>query len=316
LNLGQNAARFTTQGTVSLVVLVQNASERRGEITFAVRDTGQGIPPSVKSSLFSRYASVGGTGIGLHLSNELVTAFGSRLVVKSPWAASGASGTSFEFTLAYVAAKDSRASGRGADDGFGGVGAQLELSQIRPQCYTHAVSCTDPTDSTKADLEQLAAKSAGAAPSAAAATPKLPRGLSVLIADDMSVNRVVLRKVFEKKFKWSVTEAVTAEEVLNRVQTRGENYDLIVIDEHFGPRAMAGSTAVRELRNQGRDEVIIACTGNPNEAIEKLQGTTIDGVWSKPIPDWRNGDMQRELAPLLRRREATKRASSAGNVEP
>jgi len=107
LNLLQNAARFTEQGHVSLVATVaqpaHDGHEAQGggrvAVTFAVRDTGAGIQPSMKASLFSRYTSVGGVGIGLHLSNELVMALGSKLKVSSPWAPSGASGTSFEFTL-------------------------------------------------------------------------------------------------------------------------------------------------------------------------------------------------------------------------
>eukprot|EP00966_Prymnesium_polylepis_P332826 7388300-Prymnesium_polylepis.4 len=73
----------------------------RGSVAFAVRDTGRGIPASMKSSLSTRYVSEGGTGIGLHHSNRLVTGLGSKLNVRSPWAASGAPGSSFEFSLPY-----------------------------------------------------------------------------------------------------------------------------------------------------------------------------------------------------------------------
>eukprot|EP00966_Prymnesium_polylepis_P329268 7385001-Prymnesium_polylepis.1 len=103
LNLCQNAARFTKKGSVSLdaSTIPDSTPSLGGSVTFAVRDTGKGIPAAMRASLFSRYTSVGGTGIGLHLSNELVTVLGSKLTVLSPWVASGAPGTSFEFTLRY-----------------------------------------------------------------------------------------------------------------------------------------------------------------------------------------------------------------------
>ena len=61
--------------------------------------------------------------------------------------------------------------------------------------------------------------------------------------------------------------------------------DLIIMDEHFGPTLMLGSTAVPKLRSalSGR-EVIISCTGNATES--SLNNVDIDAIWGKPVADW------------------------------
>ena len=42
---------------------------------------------------------------------------------------------------------------------------------------------------------------------------KLPAGVTALVADDMRANRKILKYVFEKEFKWRVSESKTAEHV-------------------------------------------------------------------------------------------------------
>jgi len=373
LNLCQNAARFTEEGSVSLHATVTPDADCNlvRYVAFAVRDTGKGIPAAIRASLFSRYTSVGGTGIGLYLSNELITALGSKLTVLSPWAASGAPGTSFEFTLRYElssAAGQSRASNEGAGLIGGSPYPSLVQSSSRnlverPPSYDTpcAVGAVDTSTKTHAPRAAAAGTESAAvepaisapvqpaapasvepaasvanadepavfgavqpAPSEPTATeqatgkyrsrrpPKsqLPRNLKALIADDMRVNRMVLREIFVRHLKWQVTDAVSAEEVIRRTVTDGEQYDLIIMDEHFGPTLMLGSTAVPKLRSalSGR-EVIISCTGNATES--SLNNVDIDAIWGKPVPDWRDGTMQRDLKALFEKRRRLTAGSAA-----
>mgnify|MGYP002633565690 CR=1 FL=1 len=41
----------------------------------------------------------------------------------------------------------------------------------------------------------------------------LPQDIRALVADDHPMNRKIMRKIFEEKFRWNVTEAPSAEEV-------------------------------------------------------------------------------------------------------
>ncbi|AFY36740.1 multi-sensor hybrid histidine kinase [[Leptolyngbya] sp. PCC 7376] len=94
VNLLGNAVKFTEKGEV--VVFVQaNTCElgtrRSQRLTFAVLDTGIGIPPERMDRLFQSFSQVdasttrqyGGTGLGLVISQRLTTAMGGKMWVES-----------------------------------------------------------------------------------------------------------------------------------------------------------------------------------------------------------------------------------------
>jgi CheY-like chemotaxis protein len=104
INLVGNAIKFTERGTIELRVA---SSESRGEtlsarhsqlaapnpplVTFAVADTGIGIPPEVRSRLFEPFTQAdgstsrrfGGTGLGLAIARRLVEQMGGEIGVES-----------------------------------------------------------------------------------------------------------------------------------------------------------------------------------------------------------------------------------------
>jgi len=101
-NLVSNAAKFTTEGEVEVIVSHQPAGEDL-ELTLSVQDTGPGIAPNrlkaifepftqASSKIYNRY---GGTGLGLAISQRVVAAHESELEVRSK----EGEGTSFTFTL-------------------------------------------------------------------------------------------------------------------------------------------------------------------------------------------------------------------------
>ena len=95
-NLVGNAIKFTHRGTVEVSVGPSN-SQTGGEkvIEFIVRDTGIGIPPEKLQKLFQPFtqadASItrrfGGTGLGLHISSQLVRMMGGEVIIDSTPAA-------------------------------------------------------------------------------------------------------------------------------------------------------------------------------------------------------------------------------------
>ena len=102
-NLVDNALKFTERGSVRLEM--SGAPNESGEwlLTFAVLDTGPGVPPEFKERIFQDFFQVnstsvrekGGTGLGLSISARLVALMGGRLDVES---AEGR-GSRFFFTL-------------------------------------------------------------------------------------------------------------------------------------------------------------------------------------------------------------------------
>ncbi len=86
LNLLNNAARFTTEGSVRLT-----ARRGDGEVLISVSDTGPGIPAPELPRIFKEFYQVdrslrrkhGGTGLGLAISKHFVEAHGGRIWVES-----------------------------------------------------------------------------------------------------------------------------------------------------------------------------------------------------------------------------------------
>lgn len=101
LNLTTNALKFTDEGSVELGV----RAIPHGRLEFYVQDTGRGITPEQKKTLFQpfrrrsgraedgRYFS--GSGIGLSIARRLLKAMGSDLTLDS----SDEKGTRFSFSL-------------------------------------------------------------------------------------------------------------------------------------------------------------------------------------------------------------------------
>jgi len=86
-NLLANAFKFTQKGSVTLRV-ERHAS---GQLAFAVRDTGIGIPAEQQEAIFEAFRQAdgttnrryGGTGLGLSISRELAQLLGGQISVQS-----------------------------------------------------------------------------------------------------------------------------------------------------------------------------------------------------------------------------------------
>jgi signal transduction histidine kinase len=81
-NLLSNAIKYSPEGGV--VELVGEGDD--GTVRVAVRDQGVGIPPDQQSQIFTRFfrgdaaaSGIGGTGLGLAVSREIVEAHGGRI---------------------------------------------------------------------------------------------------------------------------------------------------------------------------------------------------------------------------------------------
>jgi signal transduction histidine kinase len=100
LNLLSNAVKFcdSANGRVEIAL-----AEREGFLSVDVRDNGRGISPEDHETIFSKFHQVGdtltdkphGSGLGLHISRQIVEHFGGRMWVES----SLGGGARFSFTL-------------------------------------------------------------------------------------------------------------------------------------------------------------------------------------------------------------------------
>jgi PAS domain S-box-containing protein len=103
VNLLGNAVKFTERGEVMLSARAEARDDGRVVLTFAVRDTGIGIPPAGLARLFQSFSQVdasttrkfGGTGLGLVISKRLAELMGGSMWVES----TVDQGSTFHFTI-------------------------------------------------------------------------------------------------------------------------------------------------------------------------------------------------------------------------
>lgn len=103
INLGANALKFTERGQVSLSVVRLDSTATHERLRFRVSDTGIGIAPERRGSVFEPYAQAegstarvyGGTGLGLTIVRTLVRAMGAEVTLESEVGV----GTVFQFDL-------------------------------------------------------------------------------------------------------------------------------------------------------------------------------------------------------------------------
>jgi signal transduction histidine kinase len=105
VNLIANALKFTPAGHVT----VSAAPDGAGNIRFAVKDTGYGIPSDAFARIFEKFGQLDGrskvgTGLGLAFCKLAVEAHGGRIEVESTRGV----GSTFSFTIPLPANSDRR----------------------------------------------------------------------------------------------------------------------------------------------------------------------------------------------------------------
>ena len=110
INLIGNALKFTSEGEVSLKVLLDVIEDKSEVLHYIVSDTGIGIRADKLAAIFESFSQAdtsttrefGGTGLGLTISRRLVEMMGGRIWVESELGV----GSKFHFTMRLQKAID------------------------------------------------------------------------------------------------------------------------------------------------------------------------------------------------------------------
>ncbi len=217
INLISNAIQHTHKGRVSV-----QAKEQEGKMVIQVSDTGKGIPQEKFAELFEQFTQLDdintrshiGTGLGLSIAKKLVELQGGKIWVESQLG----KGSIFSFTLPIT---DQPAE-------------QITLSESaasRVQALSRQVEAAS-------NSEKLVPIESS--------TPKLEGQFHILIVDDESVNRMIL-KAFLKDNGYKISEAESGEKTMQFFEGI-QDIDLVLLDIMMP--GMSGYEVCEKLRKK------------------------------------------------------------------
>lgn len=121
--------------------------------------------------------------------------------------------------------------------------------------------------------------------------------LQILLTDDIKMNRVMLKRRFQKCIapNCSITEAATGEDALKICDT--SQFDVVVMDQYMQEAGgvMVGTDVIIAMRRAKIDAIMIGCSGN--DLDDKFVAAGADIVWKKPVPS--NIEIIKSLRTLL-----------------
>ncbi|TGN18154.1 PAS domain S-box protein [Leptospira idonii] len=253
VNLLSNAIKFTEIGKIEF--RLEN-SGKIGKQTyllhFSVKDTGMGIAPENQRKIFEAFTQedfsttrrFGGTGLGLAISNRLLALMGSTLNVESELG----KGSKFYFDLP--------------------VTVYIDEESLRHSLFL--VNHVEKTSQSKIQLQS------------SSELPKIEERVRFLVAEDNSVNLLLLKSIIKKLVPNSeIVVAENGKEAVEQFQT--SHPDFIFMDVQMPE--MNGYEATQIIRTmEGGDQIpIIAVTaGIVSGEKEKCISAGMNDYISKP----------------------------------
>lgn len=251
MNLIGNSIKFTPAGG-SVRVIYQVRSE---QLRVTIADTGPGIPREHQGRLFQPFSqasaevgkSYGGTGLGLFLSRRLARALGGDVTLEM---SSPGKGATFVATVKL---------------------AHIE-SQTQPSLNSMAREQVNSQDDASRRRQEDV-------PGAVVDDLRLA-GRKILVVDDTQDNQLLIHRILSKRGA-IVSFANNGKEAIEKALS--EPFNLILMDIQMP--IMNGDLAVRELRQRGYTQPIVAMTAQAmKEDRDKALSDGCDDYLAKPIP--------------------------------
>lgn len=132
--------------------------------------------------------------------------------------------------------------------------------------------------------------------------------ISILIVDDIKMNRMMLKRRFQKGVapNCTITEAPNGETALEILER--ESFDVVIVDQFMEDAGgvLLGTDTILAMRRQGISSLVIGCSGNDIEKDFLEAGA--DHCWQKPLPD--NGTIIRQFRKHMDRSFRRQKAES------
>ncbi len=244
LNLIDNAIKFTSEGSVRIVVRSHRLDDSNIELVCDVIDTGIGLDENQADNLFKPFSQAddsttrrfGGTGLGLAISHNLCQLLGGELRCTST------PGVGSTFT------------------------ASFRVGEIQ---------ATEPA---------VANKPASPAASAASATADALAGRRVLVVEDAQDNQRLIQHYLAKSGAQVVLaeNGALGRDAAIKARQQGRAFDIILMDMQMP--LLDGYSATRQLRAAGCNEPILALTAHASaDDRNNCLGAGCNGYLTKPV---------------------------------
>lgn len=249
MNILGNAIKFTEKGSITFKV-TWNHYEKAPDILYDITDTGIGIRPEDKETIFGKFDQVDikrnknikGTGLGLAISRNLAILMGGYVTVESEYG----KGSTFHIVMCQEVSE------------YEPIGEKV-ANELNSNKYIAPVETTSVVE--------------------------MKTGASVLVVDDSKVNLMVATGLL-KKYGMEIDVASSGQESIEKVQKK--DYNIVFMDQMMPE--MDGIEALKRIRALGgkyESLHIVALTANAlKETRNFLINEGFDDYITKPI----NGD--------------------------
>ena len=196
-NLLDNAIKFTEKGEITVHIRQIGMKSGQRQVSFAVTDSGIGIPNKVQAKLFTAFTQAdgsttrrfGGTGLGLTICHQLVKLMGGDIVVESE----EGQGSTFSFTINMLVSKTLLAERQAIQYNLHGTKALVVDSHTVSSEILHHYLTT-----WQIKHEMVSSATAALAKLRKASTDKKPFDLVYIDADLIEIDGVALSCTIEK----------------------------------------------------------------------------------------------------------------------
>ncbi len=273
VNLTDNAVKFTEKGEVVINITAEKETEVGVTLSFAIRDTGIGIPADRMDSLFKSFyqadASMsrkyGGTGLGLAISKQLSELMGGSICVES----TEGDGTTFWFKIVLEKQKPSPDDVDFIPDDLKDKRSTLFDSQVK-QYKEESVSAGGLKENTKSFNFFLDEESR--------------KKVRILLVEDNVISLNFAMQLI-KKMNFSVDTASNGKEAISALET--SSYDLVLMDIQMPE--MDGFEAMKHIRDHRSKLInpevpVVAMTAHAmKEDQQQCLEAGMDDYISKPV---------------------------------
>ena len=293
-NVISNAIKYTTSGSITVSIgwddaddhdddvgnsshaKQQNATSKRRVVRFECTDTGPGIPKHVQAQLFERFVKRGGapgTGLGLAISKQIVDLMNGSIYFESdPTVKPGS-------TCIVLLPLEPCLRPEDDDDNTDDDSSSLSSSSSIQEASAPIQEASAPgTPCRSSKFKSLVDEDIDI-------SKPITEDLSILIVDDIKMNRMMLKRRFLKAIAPNsiISEATTGEEAIELCKHK--TYDVIIMDQYMESAGgvLLGTDTVIALIRMGVQSLIIGCSGNDMKG--DFQAVGADCCWQKPLPN-------------------------------